>query len=1146
MKSSKHCTLCKLVVRSVQDGRGSAAAGDSNHISSNDSAKCTLSWEVDGREVVEIQSDAEHVRDKQQSPRGLTRRIHLRWNQKNLKDSYLVYVASGKRMTASDADRAWNSSLLFLGREIGLRGNIQARVKSWIDLCQDKHQGPCAAPQDGEMEERFFDMVSHSYFGVIDVLNMQLTELPKDKINRRFGDVPQYVALSYVWGTAPAYRTVLGNVMQHRMHGGLDRVFHQLPKVIQDAIDLVRRLGIQFLWIDALCIIQDSARSWKLNAYNMDLIYGNAAFTICAADGPSATTGLRAMHEETGTGSKDQLIADCTDDVRLVVSRPPEMYIKSSRWNTRAWTFQERLLSRRCLIFTGSRVYFQCRSTGMSEDIYADREGAGWSLDFMDAPLQTFRQLPLRSIWVYMKTVELYTARELTKQADILAAFSGVSNLMQQTMQAPFVFGLPTSHFDLALLWEYFQPAQRRRLDSKAAEGEFSDFPSWSWSGWFGAPAHYRRDTIEECLDDVNEWLEDRTWIRWYIRDGNGDLRPLWDQDEWQMDRSEHEKWQGYGNDRSSGSMTFWAKSRSRRSTVITRGTTWPPREYERDDRHDRYIDRAPPRPTPPLSPTLPQDTPRFNFPDTPADPDPFSVTTKHVRHEAHRARVQDAVIESGGTRGRRRHWDIVINGPRDVSPPSRIVYEYDTQDDAHRTMSRPPVMEWQQPLVTPSHPQPHPLFARLGNGGWESTSKIASRWARVAYRNEIIRFLCDVLVALLRLCSVLLGMPVRDIRDGAAGSASRGRVENVPSSRQRSVVTNLNDENGAPTRPFQRSRALSPSPSPPPSQLRRPRAASPRPLSPPPPPSYLPHPSSAASRPLPPRRRSSYAEDEYIYADKDEPVYRSSPRYGHDPRSSPERTTDDLDIHIRPREQRRSSPERDEKDILVVREPPRSALYSEHGRGPRSSRSVKQVRYDDSARSISNVHHQDRSSRTDDRRFHDLVFQPDRKMDPEQTELRPEFRITLKEYPYQPVIAPFEADLGASKVSLMPILQFWTWHTFLHIQCQFPSSSGLVRCAIADKFGDWCGSIMLDAKWVGSAKTAKQEFIAISEAKKFTEEECGTWSYYVPKEREESEWDLFYVLLIAWNDGRWERVGLGKAFKEALRDAVWKEIVLA
>lgn len=70
----------------------------------------------------------------------------------------------------------------------------------------------------------------------------------------------------------------------------------------------------------------------------------------------------------------------------------------------------------------------------MSEDIYADREGAGWSLDFMDAPLQTFRQLPSRSIWVYMKALELYTMRQLSKPEDILPAFSGVSNLMQQTM----------------------------------------------------------------------------------------------------------------------------------------------------------------------------------------------------------------------------------------------------------------------------------------------------------------------------------------------------------------------------------------------------------------------------------------------------------------------------------------------------------------------------------------------------------------------------------------------------------------------------------------------------------------------------------------------------------------------------------------
>lgn len=53
----------------------------------------------------------------------------------------------------------------------------------------------------------------------------------------------------------------------------------------------------------------------------MDLIYGNAVFTICTADGPNASTGLLAMHEGTGTGSKDRHIAECSREVRLVVTR---------------------------------------------------------------------------------------------------------------------------------------------------------------------------------------------------------------------------------------------------------------------------------------------------------------------------------------------------------------------------------------------------------------------------------------------------------------------------------------------------------------------------------------------------------------------------------------------------------------------------------------------------------------------------------------------------------------------------------------------------------------------------------------------------------------------------------------------------------
>jgi hypothetical protein len=70
----------------------------------------------------------------------------------------------------------------------------------------------------------------------------------------------------------------------------------------------------------------------------MDLIYGNAMFTICAADGPDASVGLLAMDEISGTGNKDKLIAACKRDVKLMISRPPETYIEASIWKKRAWT----------------------------------------------------------------------------------------------------------------------------------------------------------------------------------------------------------------------------------------------------------------------------------------------------------------------------------------------------------------------------------------------------------------------------------------------------------------------------------------------------------------------------------------------------------------------------------------------------------------------------------------------------------------------------------------------------------------------------------------------------------------------------------------------------------------------------------------
>lgn len=181
-------------------------------------------------------------------------------------------------------------------------------------------------------------------------------------------------------------------------------------------------------------------------------------------------------------------------------------------------------------------------------------------------------------------------------------------------------------------------------------------------------------------------------------------------------------------------------------------------------------------------------------------------------------------------------------------------------------------------------------------------------------------------------------------------------------------------------------------------------------------------------------------------------------------------------------------------------------------------------------------------------------VFEPPGEMTPTDTERDPQFYIYPKEFPYGVVIERYKRDLNDDHMPIMPIVQFWTWHAWLNIQLPQGSLNdgqhkrvgpGLVRCHIADDSNDWCGSIVLDEAWISSTAWATHEFIALSEAKSFNLDECPEWTYYIPKERDQSEWDVYYVLLIEQESERWVRRGLGKVFKRAFAECSWKEIML-
>lgn len=873
--ASPACPFCSLVIKSIVSGEQQSSVG-------HQEAVCYLNWEVDGREAARGDGRT----------KGRTRRIHLFWSDQRLKDSYLVFVAPERYLRPnSDAQYVWKNEALFLGRNIRMEGGNQALIKSWLDLCFKSHRGPCL--ETIECRDDFETMISQSYFGVIDVLDLRLTSLPHSA-NEGYETKPPrplpaarddyepelldsshpkrsyapFIALSYVWGKGkePPYMTNLSNIMLHRKHGGLEKCLTELPRALQDAINLVRCLGVRYIWIDSLCIVQDSARSWNLNARAMDLIYGNALLTICAADGLDSSAGLRAMHAAEHAGHQEK--EHCAPGVRLMISRSPETGIKSSAWDKRAWTFQERLLSKRCLIFTEGRVYFQCLSTGMSEDIFADRKGAGWSLDLVNAPLQMLRELHRRPLWVYLKCIALYTSRQLTKSKDVLAAFSGITNRLMKTMQAPFIFGLPSSHFDLALLWEPRRSIQRRRPKDDNEKKDYNglEFPSWSWSGWMGEAVEYKSGMVEGCLTNLQEWLTKHTWICWYIRDGHGNLRPLWD-----VEKPSHgikqvpveQLWEGYG-------------SRGRR--------------------------------------------------------EPRSIYTMSPKKEDDRRSCRKWSSESS-------HSD----------------------NDA--------------------------------DGGYR---RYLPREAIMHHKREYYEKPFDL---------------------------DHGREE-----RDRSPVN------------VKRDRSFD---------------------------------------------------------------YGHSKRHGAEARYG--------------------------EDILeVIQEPGRAP------QDPTPSIWLEELDDDDG-------HCGQNSRQTYDDYGRILPIEV-------RTKNQKRFTMTLPENPYRVVMTEY-TSAPDKEFPDQPILQFWTWSASLHIVAPeglpAKTENGLCSYDIADDIGDWCGSIVLDEKWLSHTKASQHEFIAISEAKAFTEEECEIWTYYIPKEREQSKWDLYYVLLIEREGYKWQRVALGKVFKAAFSCAEWKEIIL-
>lgn len=361
----------------------------------------------------------------------------------------------------------------------------QTIIKRWLSACLRDHPG-CRIPTpgvEGAVDEEAVKLPSLViYIG-------SAAPVGDPFLVESQGRKGRYAALSHCWGNGKATRTLKGNLRDH-----MTRIpMGELCANFQHAVEISRKLGFQYLWIDSLCIIQDDGAHWESESAKMAEVYSHASLVLSAANSSSADEGFlksrRPLKSVTlpfrlldGTALGHFTIAEQTSD---------EIYrddfrndVEGGPLAKRGWTLQERLLARRNIFFGRDEFHWECRSARWSESTdmrpirYVD----------VSAGLAYFRGLPLfgghdkqgrsqlLNDW-YMLVLE-FTKRSLTKKdIDMLPALSGMAKVVESAFRAEthtvYCAGLWSHDLPRAILWKSF--------GSESGNNTALPGPSWSW-----------------------------------------------------------------------------------------------------------------------------------------------------------------------------------------------------------------------------------------------------------------------------------------------------------------------------------------------------------------------------------------------------------------------------------------------------------------------------------------------------------------------------------------------------------------------------------------------------------------------------------------------------------------------------------------
>ncbi|KIW78369.1 hypothetical protein Z517_08204 [Fonsecaea pedrosoi CBS 271.37] len=340
-----------------------------------------------------------------------------------------------------------------------------ALCREWLRVCDDPKLHSCHPTLEGQLPTRVLEVLSHDSPGV----RLHIS---------KSGEKGRYFALSHRWGDPLEHRRFC--TLRTNYKEFVDGIsFERLPKTFQDAVTVTRSLGVPFLWIDSLCILQDDPEDWETESNQMEDVYNLAYCTLSAACARGTTHGFLQPRAPRDVVT----LKDSTGDVYYICKAIDNFGadVEEGELSRRGWILQERAMSRRTIHFTDTQVYWECGDGVHCETLIKMRNPKSAILGDSEFPKAAERLVKGGRIELFQFIYKRYSRLAFTNKEDRSIAICGLENRLIRTFDTRGAYGVFDTFLNRSVLWRR-GGEKMNRITYPARRS----VPSWSWMAYDG------------------------------------------------------------------------------------------------------------------------------------------------------------------------------------------------------------------------------------------------------------------------------------------------------------------------------------------------------------------------------------------------------------------------------------------------------------------------------------------------------------------------------------------------------------------------------------------------------------------------------------------------------------------------------------